>query len=70
MAEENKTVTMHTSMGEIEFELYWLHAPKTCHNFYELASKHYYDGTIFHRIIRDFMVITSTKNYKLKKNQI
>ena len=56
MAEEEKNVTFFTSMGEFEIELYWKHAPKTCHNFYELASKHYYDGTIFHRIIRDFMI--------------
>lgn len=30
-------------------ELYQKHAPKTCKNFYELARKGYYDGTVFHR---------------------
>lgn len=49
-------VALITTMGEIEFELYWKHAPRTCRNFYELASRGYYDGTILHRIVRDFVV--------------
>ncbi|KAL6074039.1 heme binding [Balamuthia mandrillaris] len=51
-----KGVVLHTSLGDITLELYWDHAPKTCHNFYELAKKGYYNNTIFHRIIKDFMV--------------
>ncbi|CEM11859.1 unnamed protein product [Vitrella brassicaformis CCMP3155] len=43
-------------MGDIEIELYWKHAPRTCANFAGLASRGYYDNTIFHRIIRDFMI--------------
>lgn len=43
-------------MGEIVIELYWDHAPNTCRNFAELAKRGYYDGTIFHRIIPDFMI--------------
>merc|ERR1712112_132301 len=43
-------------MGEMEVELYWQHAPKTCKNFYELSKRGYYDNTKFHRIIRDFMI--------------
>lgn len=43
-------------MGEIVIELYWDHAPNTCRNFAELARRGYYDGTIFHRIIEDFMI--------------
>merc|ERR1712182_136284 len=35
---------------------YWNHAPRTCKNFLELSKKGYYDGTPFHRIIRDFMI--------------
>ncbi|KAG2445734.1 hypothetical protein HXX76_000340 [Chlamydomonas incerta] len=42
-------------MGSFTVELYYKHAPRTCKNFEELAKKGYYDGTIFHRIIRDFM---------------
>lgn len=43
-------------MGEIIIELYWKHAPITCRNFAELARRGYYNGTKFHRIIRDFMI--------------
>jgi peptidyl-prolyl cis-trans isomerase-like 1 len=38
------------------FELYWDEAPKTCRNFAELAKRGYYNRTVFHRLIRDFMV--------------
>eukprot|EP00037_Helgoeca_nana_P021192 m.213009 g.213009 ORF g.213009 m.213009 type:complete len:165 (-) comp25549_c0_seq1:122-616(-) len=53
-----KEVVLETSMGNITCELYWEHAPKTCKNFAELARRGYYDGVIFHRIIRDFMAQT------------
>lgn len=43
-------------MGTIVVELYWLHAPKTCKNFAELARRGYYSNTKFHRIIKRFMV--------------
>lgn len=43
-------------MGEITIELYWKHAPNTCRNFAELARRGYYNNTVFHRIIRDFMI--------------
>ena len=49
------SVTLCTSLGNVEIELYWDHAPLTCWNFYTLAQKGYYDGTLFHRVIRDFM---------------
>ncbi|KAF8582303.1 peptidyl-prolyl cis-trans isomerase-like 1 [Ramaria rubella] len=49
-------VLLETSLGQIELELYWDHAPKTCKNFLELASRGYYNGVVFHRIISDFMV--------------
>ncbi len=42
--------------GTILVELYPQHAPRTCQNFATLASRGYYDGTVFHRIIPDFMV--------------
>lgn len=43
-------------MGAITIELYTEHAPKTCQNFSTLASRNYYNGTIFHRIIPNFMI--------------
>lgn len=49
-------VTLETSMGDISIELYWKHAPNTCRNFAELARRGYYNETIFHRIITDFMI--------------
>uniref|UniRef100_A0A8C5WGY6 Peptidyl-prolyl cis-trans isomerase n=1 Tax=Leptobrachium leishanense TaxID=445787 RepID=A0A8C5WGY6_9ANUR len=49
-------VILESSMGTITLELYWLHAPQTCKNFAELARRGYYNGTKFHRIIKDFMV--------------
>ena len=49
-------VQFDTSVGTFVVELYYRHAPRTCYNMAALAESGYYDGTIFHRIIRDFMV--------------
>ena len=43
-------------MGPLVLELYWKHAPRTCKNFAELCRRGYYNGTKFHRVIKDFMV--------------
>ncbi len=43
-------------MGTIVVELYTNHAPKTCKNFEQLTQRGYYNNTVFHRIISDFMV--------------
>jgi peptidyl-prolyl cis-trans isomerase B (cyclophilin B) len=48
--------TMHTNHGPIELELFEDDAPKTVENFVKLSSDGYYDGLIFHRVIRDFMI--------------
>ena len=45
-----------TSQGQIIIQLFEKQAPKTVENFVGLAKKGYYDGTIFHRVIRDFMI--------------
>lgn len=50
------SVSMNTSKGIIEIELYPEHAPKTVNNFVFLAKEGYYDGIVFHRVINDFMV--------------
>jgi peptidyl-prolyl cis-trans isomerase-like 1 len=42
--------------GTITLELYTAHAPKATHNFATLARRGYYNNTVFHRIIPDFMV--------------
>ncbi len=50
------TATMNTSEGAIKLELFDDDAPKTVENFRKLASEGFYDGLIFHRVIRDFMI--------------
>jgi cyclophilin family peptidyl-prolyl cis-trans isomerase len=50
------TATMHTNHGAIEIELFDDDAPKTVENFRKLAADGFYDGVIFHRVIKDFMV--------------
>jgi peptidyl-prolyl cis-trans isomerase B (cyclophilin B) len=47
---------MHTTQGTIALELFDEDAPKTVENFRKLASDHFYDGIIFHRVIPDFMI--------------
>ncbi len=48
--------TIHTNHGAIEVELFDEDAPKTVENFRKLASDGFYDGVIFHRVIKDFMI--------------
>jgi len=50
------TATMNTSVGPIELELFDEDAPKTVDNFRTLAGQGFYDGLIFHRVIKDFMI--------------
>ena len=47
---------MHTNHGPIELELFEGDAPKTVENFVKLSQDGYYDGLIFHRVIKDFMI--------------
>jgi cyclophilin family peptidyl-prolyl cis-trans isomerase len=48
--------TMHTNHGAVELELFDEDAPKTVENFRKLAGDGFYDGVIFHRVIKDFMI--------------
>ncbi len=52
------TATIKTSLGEMRAQLYPKEAPNTANNFIFLARQGFYDGVIFHRIIKDFMVQT------------
>ncbi len=47
---------MHTNMGDIKIKLFKNEVPRTVTNFVELAKKGYYNGIIFHRVIKDFMI--------------
>ncbi len=49
-------VTLHTNHGPIVVELFDDDAPKTVENFLKLARDGFYDGVIFHRVIKDFMI--------------
>ena len=49
-------VTLHTSMGDVTIELFDAKMPITTENFRKLVEKKFYDGTIFHRIIKGFMI--------------
>ncbi|KIL61306.1 hypothetical protein M378DRAFT_167125 [Amanita muscaria Koide BX008] len=51
-----QSVVFETSLGDVQLELYWDHAPKTCKNFAELTKRGYYNGVLFHRIVSDFMI--------------
>src|SRR3954452_15535169 len=48
--------TLQTNHGAIEVELFDEDAPKTVENFRKLAADGYYNGVIFHRVIKDFMI--------------
>src|SRR3954452_6509289 len=48
--------TLHTNHGAIEVELFDGDAPTTVDNFRKLATDGFYDGVIFHRVIKDFMI--------------
>lgn len=48
-------VTLKTSMGDIQFETYDQDAPNTVKNFIDLANKNFYNGILFHRVIKGFM---------------
>lgn len=48
--------TIHTNMGDIHIRLFPQHTPKTFENFITHARNGYYNNTIFHRVIRRFMI--------------
>ena len=52
----NRTAVLQTNKGTIRFELLESDAPKTTENFITLAQRGYYDGIIFHRVIKGFMI--------------
>ena len=54
-AEKNYTAVVHTDKGDITLQLFTDKTPNTVNNFIFLARQGFYDGTIFHRVISDFM---------------
>ena len=54
---ENPIATMEVeNFGTIKIELYPDQAPETVSNFIALANRGFYDGTAFHRVVKDFMI--------------
>jgi peptidyl-prolyl cis-trans isomerase B (cyclophilin B) len=49
-------ITLHTNHGDIKIELFADKAPVTCANFEQYCRDGHYDGTLFHRVINDFMI--------------
>ena len=52
----NRTAELQTNKGTVKFELLEQDAPKTTENFRLLAEQGFYDGVIFHRVIKGFMI--------------
>jgi peptidylprolyl isomerase len=55
-AQKQYTATLHTSAGDIVIALNHGQTPNTVKNFVDLARKNFYDQTIFHRVIKGFMI--------------
>lgn len=55
-AVDNNIVVLETSQGKIEIKLMPEVAPRACENFTKLVEKGYYNGLIFHRVIKNFMI--------------
>ncbi|WP_376690901.1 peptidylprolyl isomerase [Wenzhouxiangella sp. EGI_FJ10409] len=53
---ENPTLILHTNFGAITVELFEDEAPESTANFLQYARDGHYDGTIFHRVIDNFMI--------------
>jgi len=58
MKKEENIVVLETTQGNIEIKLMPGVAPKTCKNFIGLIKEGFYDGIIFHRVIKNFMIQT------------
>lgn len=51
-----QAVTLHTNLGDVKLEVYCEEVPHTAENFLALCASGYYNGTLFHRNIRGFMI--------------
>jgi peptidyl-prolyl cis-trans isomerase B (cyclophilin B) len=69
MSTGKEIVEMKTSMGTIEIELYPDKAPKTVANFLSYVKDKFFDGTIFHRVINNFMIQGGGFTKDLKQKQ-
>ncbi len=65
------TALIKTSMGNLKVELFGKDAPKTVENFVKLSKSGYYNGVLFHRVAKNFLIQTGDGNtkFKSKKNE-
>lgn len=64
LVSEYKAAILKTSLGDITVDFYGVDSPKTVNNFLTLAKEGFYDGTLFHRVIKDFMIQGGDPNSK------
>src|SRR5437588_6286450 len=64
MNSSNEVAVIKTSEGEMVVQFWTDAAPNTIENFKKLARQSFYDGTIFHRIVKDFMIQGGDPNSK------
>ncbi len=62
-------VLIKTSKGDILIGLYGEDAPKTVENFLGLVRKRYYDGILFHRVAKNFLIQTGDRNTRFKSKR-
>ena len=67
MSSENPIVVMETSLGEITLEIFADDAPQSVQSFLGYVSGGFYENTIFHRVLPDFMVQGGGFDWKLKE---
>jgi peptidyl-prolyl cis-trans isomerase B (cyclophilin B) len=63
-AKKYSAALIETNLGRIKVKFYNADAPQTVNNFLQLADKKFYDGTKFHRVIKDFMIQGGDPNSK------
>lgn len=63
-AKKYTAAVLETNWGKIKVKFYNAESPKTVNNFLQLADKKFYDGTKFHRVIKDFMIQGGDPNSK------
>src|SRR6266511_4769075 len=64
MSTSNEVAVIKTNEGEMVVQFWTDAAPNTIENFKKLARQHFYDGTIFHRIVKGFMIQGGDPNSK------
>ncbi len=64
MNSSNEVAVIKTSEGDMVVQFWTDAAPKTIENFKKLARQGFYDGTIFHRIVKGFMIQGGDPNSK------